>query len=85
MFEDLLDVEGAEIHLWPVPDGVTLSTYADAVRLGLAHGDAVIGYRATTVAEGVDTLGGGIVVNPPKGSPARLTDRDQLIVVTRRG
>jgi len=85
VFEDLLDVEGAEIHLWPVPDGVTLSTYADAVRLGLAHGDAVIGYRATTVAEGVDTLGGGIVVNPPKGSPARLTDRDQLIVVTRRG
>jgi len=87
VFADLLDAEGAEISLLPVPEatsGARPETFDDLVRLGLAVGDVVLGYRAAVVAPGVTSLGDGLVVNPPKHSPVHWNPGDQIIVVSRR-
>jgi voltage-gated potassium channel Kch len=87
VFADLLDAEGAEISLLPVPEatsGARPETFDDLVRLGLAVGDVVLGYRAAVVAPGVTSLGDGLVVNPPKRSAVHWNPGDQLIVVSRR-
>lgn len=87
VFEDLLDADGAEISLQPPPvaaDGRTPTTFGDLVRLGLAAGDVVIGYRSPFVPDGVTDLGDGIVINPPKSSTVRLRGADRVVVVSRR-
>ena len=87
VFTDLLDAEGAEISLQApaaAVSGERPETFGDLVRLGLAVGDVVIGYRAAVVAPGVTSLGDGLVVNPPKRSAVHWNPGDQVIVVSRR-
>jgi hypothetical protein len=87
VFDALLDAKTVEISLDPAPvatDGRHPATYGDLVRLGLAAGMVVIGYRVARVPDGVDEVLDGIVVNPPKHSPVRWGTGDRLITVGRR-
>ncbi len=87
VFDDLLGAEGASVNMRPphvAADGSTPNTFGDLVRLGLAAGDLVIGYRSSQVPAGVTDLGDGVVINPPRSSPVRLRGGDSVVVVTRR-
>ena len=87
VFDDLLDADGAEICLvaMPTPPGTAgPQTFGDLVRLGLAAGDVVLGYRVEFVPEGVVDLGDGVVIDPPKHSPLQWRAGDRAIVLSRR-
>lgn len=81
VLEDLLDADGAAIHMRPVEDYAqagAVVTYAQLVAAGSAAGESVIGYRIA--AQGRQTSS-GVVLNPAKAQEFTIASGDAVIVI----
>jgi Trk K+ transport system NAD-binding subunit len=81
VLEDLLDAEGAAIHMRPAENlaetGTTVS-FAQLVAAGSARGESVIGYR---VAARSRETSSGVVLNPAKARDFMIHPDDAVIVI----
>lgn len=83
VFNDLFDPENNEIYLRPAGDYVVLDRELDyhvLVEAGLRRDELVLGYRRA--ADAMDPQKNfGVVLNPPKSRPIRLSAGDRVIVL----
>lgn len=83
VFQQLFDVEGAELYLRPVTDYVTLTrpmnfyTLLEAAR---RRGETAIGYRIKAAAGEAANMY-GVHLNPKKSEKVRFTDEDKIVVL----
>jgi hypothetical protein len=81
VLEDLLDADGAAIHMRAVEHfaGVGAKvTFGQLVAAGIERGESVIGYRVA--ANGRQTSS-GVVLNPAKSTEIEIAAGDAVIVI----
>jgi hypothetical protein len=84
VFADLFDAQGVELVLVPASRYVTTGeeqSFADVVAAARRRGHVCVGYRRVGDDQGDVTLGGGVVLNPPKSKPVTFTEDDQILVL----
>jgi hypothetical protein len=81
VLEDLLDADGAAIHMRPVGHFATPGhtvTFGGLVAAGIERGESVIGYRVA--ANGRQTSS-GVILNPAKSMEIKVAQADAVIVI----
>ena len=84
VFADLFDAQGVELVLVPASRYVTTGeeqSFADVVAAARRRGHVCVGYRRVGDDHGDVTLGGGVVLNPPKSKPVTFAEDDQILVL----
>ena len=84
VFADLFDAQGVELVLVPASRYVTTGeeqSFADVVAAARRRGHVCVGYRRVGDDQGDVTLGGGVVLNPPKSKPVTFVEDDQILVL----
>ena len=84
VFADLFDAQGVELVLVPASRYVTTGeaqSFADVVAAARLRGHVCVGYRRVGDDHGDVTLGGGVVLNPPKSKPVTFAEDDQILVL----
>jgi Trk K+ transport system NAD-binding subunit len=81
VLEDLLDADGASIHMRPVETFASHGTqvsFAQLVAAGSRRGESVVGYRIAALAR---ETSGGVVLNPAKTAEFSIAPGDAVIVI----
>lgn len=84
VFADLFDAKGVELVLVPAARYVTTGdeqTFADVVAAARRRGHVCVGYRRVGDDQSEATLGGGVVLNPPKSTSVTFAKDDQILVL----
>ena len=84
VFADLFDAQGVELVLVPASRYVTTGeeqSFADVVAAARRRGHVCVGFRRVGDDHGDVTLGGGVVLNPPKSKPVTFAEDDQILVL----
>jgi ion channel POLLUX/CASTOR len=84
VFADLFDAKGVELVLVPAARYVTTGeeqSFADVVAAARRRGHVCVGYRRASEEDDEATLGGGVVLNPPKSRLVSFAEGDQILVL----
>jgi len=83
VINELLESNGCEIYLKPIPNYIQLHepvSFYTLTKAAQKRGEIAIGYRCSNQVM-ADFQGYGIVLNPDKLTPIRFRERDRLIVI----
>lgn len=83
LFDDLLDVDGAEIYLKPITDYVAIDqpvTFYTLVEAARRHDEVAIGYRLMRDSADADRMY-GVKLNPNKAAKIQFDAEDRLVVL----
>jgi hypothetical protein len=81
VLEDLLDADGASIHMRPAETFASHGTqvsFAQLVAAGSRRGESVVGYRVAALARETSS---GVVLNPAKTTEFSIAPGDAVIVI----